>query len=101
MTHRALTLVLAAAILAVPATAVSGQTKIYPPGTDCANLPTIAERLLCGRQEFRRQSGVSTQQPTAVPPQPSPPEQQPSMSPPTIDPAPVGDVLPERTGSNH
>src|ERR1041385_6121230 len=45
----------------------AAQTKIYPPGTDCANLPTIAERLLCGRQEFRREHGLSVEQPTIVP----------------------------------
>jgi len=45
----------------------AAQTKIYPPGTDCANLLTIAERLLCGRQEFRRQQGLSVEQPTIVP----------------------------------
>jgi hypothetical protein len=60
----------------------AAQTKIYPPDTDCANLPTIAERLLCGRQEFRREHGLSVEQPTIVPgpvdepnpiPQPMPP----------------------------
>ena len=30
------------------------EDKIFPPGTECANLPTIADRLLCGRQELRR-----------------------------------------------
>jgi hypothetical protein len=34
--------------------AASAQDKVYPPGTECANLGTIAERLLCGRQELRR-----------------------------------------------
>jgi hypothetical protein len=51
----------------IPAIAAA-QTKIYPPGTDCANQPTIAERLLCGRQEFRREHGLSVEQPTIVPP---------------------------------
>ena len=48
--------------------AASAEDKIYPPGTDCANQPTIAERLLCGRQEFRRQSGTSVEQPMEAPP---------------------------------
>jgi hypothetical protein len=55
-----------AGVIAMPLVAAA-QTKIYPPGTDCANLPTIAERLLCGRQEFRRQQGISVEQPTIVP----------------------------------
>jgi hypothetical protein len=58
-----------AAVLTLPVHA-GAQTKIYPPGTDCANQPTIAERLLCGRQEFRRQPGASVEQPTAIPPAP-------------------------------
>jgi hypothetical protein len=56
-----------AGVLAMPVGAPA-EDKIYPPGTDCANQPTIAERLLCGRQEFRRQSGTSVGQPTETPP---------------------------------
>lgn len=56
-------------VLTMPVVA-SAEDKIYPPGTDCANQPTIAERLLCGRQEFRRQSGTSVEQPTEAPPAP-------------------------------
>jgi hypothetical protein len=69
--RRILSLVFAtAAILAMPAVA-SAQSKMYPPGTDCANQPTIAERLLCGRQEFRRQQqGSSVEQPNEIPPAP-------------------------------
>jgi hypothetical protein len=68
MTHRALiTIALTAALLVLPVAAASAQTKIYPPGTDCANLPTIGERLLCGRQEFRRQSETSVPQPAPPP----------------------------------
>jgi len=64
MTYRTLIFVgLTAGMLLTPLVAASGQSKIYPPGTNCANLPTIAERLLCGRQEFRRQSDSSTQVP--------------------------------------
>ncbi len=55
-----------AGVLAMPVIA-SAEDKIYPPGTDCANQPTIAERLLCGRQGFRRQSGTSVEQPKEVP----------------------------------
>jgi hypothetical protein len=54
-------------ILSAPGFAVA-QTKIYPEGTDCANQATIAERLLCGRQEFRREHGLAVVQPTIVPP---------------------------------
>jgi hypothetical protein len=45
-------------ILSAMSTTALAQTKVYPPGTDCANQPTIAERLLCGRQQFRRESGM-------------------------------------------
>ena len=58
-----------AGVLTMPAVA-SAEDKIYPPGTDCANQPTIAERLLCGRQEFRRQSGTSVEQPMEASPAP-------------------------------
>jgi len=68
MTYRALIFVgLTAGMLVTPMVAASGQSKIYPPGTDCANLPTIAERLLCGRQELRRQSETSTPVPAPGP----------------------------------
>jgi hypothetical protein len=55
-----------ASLLSTPGLA-SAQTKIYPAGTDCANQPTIAERLLCGRQEYRREHGLAVVQPTIVP----------------------------------
>ena len=58
MFKRVLLWMAATGILSTMPMIALGQTKIYPPGTDCANLPTIAERLLCGRQEFRRQSGM-------------------------------------------
>jgi hypothetical protein len=64
---RALALPIAAAVLLCGAGIAGAQTKIYPPGTDCANQPTIAERLLCGRQEYRREHGLSVVQPTIVP----------------------------------
>jgi hypothetical protein len=71
MVQRTLMAAVLAAGSLLPATAALGEDKIYPPGTDCANQPTIAERLLCGRQEFRRQSGVSTEQPAPLPEQPA------------------------------
>jgi len=59
--------VFVAGLLSASGIAVA-QTKIYPEGTDCANQSTIAERLLCGRQEFRREHGLAVVQPTIVPP---------------------------------
>jgi len=47
--------------------AAQAEDKIYPPGTECANLPTIAERLLCGRQEFRRNDPASRENVPAPP----------------------------------
>jgi len=41
--------------------------EVYPPGTECANLRTIAERLLCGRQELKRGDAATKQN---VPPPP-------------------------------
>ena len=103
MTHRALIAVaVTAAILLLPVAAASGQSKIYPPGTDCANLPTIAERLLCGRQEFRRQSETSVQQPAPPPAVDGMPERRPPLSPPAYEAAPV--LIPnaqDRTASPH
>jgi hypothetical protein len=91
--RRAIALAVAVAGVVGASGIAAAQTKIYPPGTDCANLPTIAERLLCGRQEFRREHGLSVEQPTIVPqgsvdepdpiPQPMPPAelQSPSEQP--------------------
>jgi hypothetical protein len=43
--------------------------QVYPPGTECANLPTISARLLCGRQEFKRgDAAVQQQQDVPAPP---------------------------------
>jgi hypothetical protein len=76
MTDRTWMALLVAAGILLPVAAASGEDNIYAPGTDCANLPTIAERLLCGRQEFRRnQSNTSVEQP--IPPSP----EQPTLSP--------------------
>jgi hypothetical protein len=76
-----------AGVLTMPVVA-SAEDKIYPPGTDCANQPTIAERLLCGRQEFRRQSGTAVEQPTETPPPLD--EERPFSDPP----APPADLRP-------
>ncbi len=65
--HRDLLIAALIGFSALPV-AASAEDKIYPPGTDCANQPTIAERLLCGRQEFRRQSDASVAQPMETPP---------------------------------
>jgi hypothetical protein len=91
-----------AGIAAMPAISAA-QTKIYPPGSDCANQPTIAERLLCGRQEFRREHGLSVQQPTIVPPgsveQPQPfPEPMPH---PELRPDEEEQIAPNTASPNH
>jgi hypothetical protein len=65
--HRTITLAAAIAGLLAASDIAAAQSKIYPPGTACANLATIAERLLCGRQEYRREQGLSVVQPTIVP----------------------------------
>jgi hypothetical protein len=100
--RRILSLAFASAgILAMPAVA-SAQNKIYPPDTDCANQPTIAERLLCGRQEFRRQQGTSVDQPNQIPPAPLDEEQpfpdQP-RPPSDLQPAPAQQQVLPRTAS--
>jgi len=86
----------------------AAQTKIYPPGTDCANQPTIAERLLCGRQEFRREHGLSVEQPTVVPqesvpgfvdePEPFPEQPMPS---PELRPGQEEEMQPNTASPNH
>jgi hypothetical protein len=73
-----------AGVLTMPV-AASAEDKVYPPGTDCANQPTIAARLLCGRQEFRRQQGMSVEQPMET----SPAAQVEDGTPPDATPAPT------------
>ncbi len=51
----------------VPIGAASAD-QIYPPGTECANLPTISARLLCGRQELKRGDAAAQQQDVPAPP---------------------------------
>jgi hypothetical protein len=50
------------------ATAVAAADETYPPGTECANLRTIAERLLCGRQELKRNDAAVQEQKNVAPP---------------------------------
>ena len=99
------TLVSAAAIAGALAAPAFAQTKIYPPGTDCANQPTIAERLLCGRQEFRRQSGTSTETPAPTPPagldEDRPFPDQPMPPPADLRPAPEPQLLLRTASPNH
>jgi hypothetical protein len=57
-------LVMTVAVLPVPALA----DETYPPGTECANLRTIAERLLCGRQELKRGDAAVQEQKNVPPP---------------------------------
>ncbi|MDQ7250921.1 hypothetical protein [Dongia sedimenti] len=90
-------------ILTLPI-AASAQAKIYPPGTDCANQPTIAERLLCGRQEFRRQSGTAIETPDQTPPaaldEDRPFPDQPVPPPASLSPAPEPQPLPRSASPN-
>ncbi|WP_395023053.1 hypothetical protein [Dongia sp.] len=97
-------LVLAAAVAAVIIPGIaSAQSKVYPPEADCANQPTIAERLLCGRQEFRRQQGVSVETPNGLTPgEPGPFPDQP-MPPAELRPAPgqAEELEPNTASPNH
>lgn len=102
---RSTLIVLAAAIagaLTLPGMA-SAQSKIYPPGANCANEATISERLLCGRQEFRRQHGLSVDQRDAAPSdEPGPFPDQPM--PPTdlrAEPGQPGEMQPNTASPNH
>jgi hypothetical protein len=88
-------------VLALPAIA-SAQSKIYPPGTDCGNQPTLAERLHCGRQEFRRQQGMSVEQPSVTAPAPldeDRPFPETPAPPAELRPAPNQMQVPPRTAS--
>jgi hypothetical protein len=61
---RTLGALLISSSMAVPALA----DEVYPPGTECANLPTISARLLCGRQELKRGDAAAQQQQNVPPP---------------------------------
>jgi hypothetical protein len=72
----------------------SAQDADYPPGTECANEPTIAKRLLCGRVELRRGDPAAKQNAPAPPydgysPDPDSAQPPPNNSPtmPTLTPA--------------
>ena len=60
-----LAIVIAALSMAVP---IAAADETYPPGTECANLRTIAERLLCGRQELKRNDAAVQEQKNVPPP---------------------------------
>jgi hypothetical protein len=90
-----------ALILAAAPIASTTADQIYPPGTECANLRTIAERLLCGRQELKRgDAGVQQQQNVPPPPydgySPDPDEAQP---PPGVAPTVPSPAVPESPGA--
>ena len=59
---------LGALLLAASPMATASADQVYPPGTECANLRTIAERLLCGRQELKRGDAAVGQQQNISPP---------------------------------
>jgi hypothetical protein len=99
------TLALAAAVaglLGAPDIAAA-QSKIYPPSSDCANQATIAERLLCGRQELRRQQGLSVEQPAAAPPRVDEPGPFPDRPLPSgaLRPIPGEPIQPNTASPNH
>ena len=65
MNRRHLTLV-TLILIAGPAR-IAMADPVYPPGTGCANLPTIAARLICGRQELKR-GDAAAREPNVPPP---------------------------------
>ncbi len=85
-------------LAALPATeAVADQ--VFPPGTECANLPTIAERLLCGQQELKR-GDAATQRPNPQPPpydgwSPDPDQAQPPPNMQSVPPQAPSDTSPQ------
>lgn len=84
-----------ALIVAAAPVPVTADT-VYPPGTECANLPTIAGRLLCGRQELKRGDAAARQPSVPAPPydgySPDPDAAQPPPNGTTNTPPPL--VLP-------
>jgi hypothetical protein len=85
-------LLLGTLLVAAQPLASASADETYPPGTECANLRTIAERLLCGRQELRRgDAAVQQQQNVPAPPydgySPDPDQAQPAPGT-QIEPAP-------------
>jgi hypothetical protein len=108
-TRKTFTLAAAVAGLLTATDIAAAQTKIYPPGTDCANQATIAARLLCGRQEYRREHGLSVVQPTIVPDgsvpaaadEPNPIPAQPAPSELVLPSGQDMQAKPNTTSSNH
>ena len=86
-------------LLATTLPIAAAADQVFPPGTECANLPTIAERLLCGRQELKR-GDAATQRPNQPPPpydgwSPDPDQAQPpppAVNMPTVPPQSPGDT---------
>jgi hypothetical protein len=68
------------------AAGIAAADETYPPGTECANLRTIAERLLCGRQELKRNDAAVQEQKNV----PSPPYDGYSSDPDQAQPPPSG-----------
>lgn len=85
--------VLGATILALLQIATASADEVYPPGTECANLRTIAERLLCGRQELKRGDAAVQEQKNV----PAPPYDGYSPDPDQAQPPP-GTVISPTTG---
>jgi hypothetical protein len=77
------------ATAALPFAAAADDTT-YPPGTECANLPTISARLLCGRQELKRGDAAVQQQKNV----PAPPYDGWSPDPDQAQPAPGTQIEP-------
>jgi len=85
--------------LALSSVAARADDATYPPGTECANQPTIAGRLLCGRQELR-QNPNAAQQGQNVPAAPYDgytPDEEASPRPATPAPIPVPGATPVPT----
>jgi hypothetical protein len=68
MTHFRHGTLLALALYALVPIGAADADQVFPPGTECANLRTIAERLLCGRQELKRGDAAVQQQQNVPPP---------------------------------
>ena len=85
--------------LALSSVAARDDDATYPPGTECANQPTIAGRLLCGRQELRQDPNAA-QQGQNVPAAPYDgytPDEEASPRPATPAPIPVPGATPVPT----
>ena len=96
MTIRTSSIALALAVSAFAPALASADDVTYPPGTNCANLPTLSARLVCGRQELRRDDPASRENVTPPPydgysPDPEQAQPPPGLVPaPTVAPTPLG-----------